>query len=117
MRKPEVECICQLSCFGFIPAHCDEHGGDYGGFGQERAGAELPAVLLRGYGAAGAGVDEMGKCETDPVPNRHAVIHGLISYSTAQNSINTLIMVDFMFHLIGVVGMRLATQKAGTSPT
>lgn len=36
----------------------------------------------------------------DPVPNRHASQHGLVVYSTLQNSINMLAMTDFMFHLL-----------------
>lgn len=43
----------------------------------------------------------------DPVPNRHAAVHGFVTYSTAQNSINTLIMTDYIFHLVTVVKKHL----------
>lgn len=36
----------------------------------------------------------------DPVPNRHAALHGIVSYSSAQNSINTLIMADYILRLV-----------------
>ncbi len=38
--------------------------------------------------------------ENDPVPNRHCALHGLVSYRTAQNSLNTLFMVDYIFQVI-----------------
>jgi hypothetical protein len=36
----------------------------------------------------------------DPVPNRHAALHGIICYNTQQTSLNTIIMADFIFHLV-----------------
>ncbi len=36
----------------------------------------------------------------DPVPNRHAALHGIVSYSTMKNSLNTIIMTDFLFHIM-----------------
>lgn len=39
----------------------------------------------------------------DPVPNRHAALHGMVSYNTVKNSINALIMADFIFHLISAM--------------
>jgi len=48
----------------------------------------------------------------DPVPNRHAAMHGFVTYSTAQNSINTLIMTDYIFHLVTVVKRRLAANMS-----
>jgi hypothetical protein len=43
---------------------------------------------------------EIERCEHDPVPNRHAAIHGRVVYSTAQHSINTLIMTECIFHVV-----------------
>lgn len=50
-------------------------------------------------------VDENNRrsVEADPVPNRHAAIHGIVSYSTAKNSINALIMADYMLHLVAAI--------------
>lgn len=63
------------------------------------------------YLKIGKNVDVLAQCEADPVPNRHATVHGLISYSSAQNSLNMLIMADFLFHLIGVLTGRLEAQN------
>lgn len=38
--------------------------------------------------------------ELDPVPNRHASVHGLVAYRTQKTSLNAIIMTDFMFHLM-----------------
>jgi hypothetical protein len=38
--------------------------------------------------------------ENDPVPNRHASVHGIVAYRTQQTSLNAIIMTDFMFHLM-----------------
>ncbi len=51
--------------------------------------------------------DEVGDDDTmrekyraDPVPNRHGALHGIICYKTQQTSLNTIIMADFIFHLV-----------------
>jgi hypothetical protein len=36
----------------------------------------------------------------DSVPNRHAALHGLVSYHTMKSSLNALIMTEFMFRII-----------------
>ena len=40
------------------------------------------------------------KYRVDPVPNRHGALHGIICYNTQQTSLNTIIMADFIFHLV-----------------
>jgi hypothetical protein len=44
--------------------------------------------------------EEVAKLSRDRVPNRHAAMHGLVTYKSMQNSINMLIMADFMFHVV-----------------
>lgn len=44
--------------------------------------------------------EELEKISNDPVPNRHAVIHGLIQYNTMQNSLNTIFMTDYILQII-----------------
>ena len=39
----------------------------------------------------------------DPVPNRHAVVHGYIAYSTMQSSLNAIFMADFILQAVGVL--------------
>ena len=38
--------------------------------------------------------------EDDYVPNRHASIHGLVSYSTFKHSMNMIIMADYVFQIL-----------------
>lgn len=48
------------------------------------------------------------KFAADPVPNRHAALHGIVSYRTMQTSLNTLIMTDFLFHIISRIKKHVA---------
>lgn len=49
--------------------------------------------------------EEIAAAVVDAVPNRHASLHGIVTYSTVKNSLNALIMTDFIFHLIGQIKM------------
>ncbi len=40
------------------------------------------------------------KIRQDPVPNRHATIHGYFGYSSAQSSVNAIILTEFAFQII-----------------
>ncbi len=44
--------------------------------------------------------EDVLRVAADPVPNRHAAIHGLVTYERLQNSINALIMAEFMFTVV-----------------
>lgn len=44
--------------------------------------------------------NDLQRLEQDPVPNRHAVVHGYVSYSSPQNSLNTIFIADYIFRLI-----------------
>lgn len=44
--------------------------------------------------------ENLSKFESDPVPNRHAAIHGLIVYSTVWHSLNAVFMTDYTFQLV-----------------
>jgi hypothetical protein len=41
--------------------------------------------------------------EQDPIPNRHAAIHGLVVYSSFWNSLNVIFMTDYAFQLISTI--------------
>ena len=41
-----------------------------------------------------------GKFERDPVPNRHAAMHGLVPYKTHKHSMNMLILTDYVFQIL-----------------
>ena len=38
--------------------------------------------------------------ERNPVPNRHAAMHGLVPYSTHKHSMNMLILTDYVFRIL-----------------
>jgi len=50
----------------------------------------------------------------DPVPNRHAALHGLLSYETPRHSMNALIMADFILQVICAV-KRYQAEEAEAS--
>ena len=43
---------------------------------------------------------ERERFEQDPVPNRHAAIHGRVAYSTHKHSMNMLILTDYVFRIL-----------------
>lgn len=43
---------------------------------------------------------DVARLMQDPVPNRHAAMHGLVSYSTQQNSLNALFLADYIFGIV-----------------
>jgi hypothetical protein len=43
------------------------------------------------------------KLEQDPVPNRHAAIHGLVIYNSFWNSLNVIFMTDYAFQVVSAV--------------
>ena len=55
--------------------------------------------------------DSRRRFAEDPVPNRHAAVHGLVVYSSMQNSLNAIFMADFIFQAIGVL-KRMASGQA-----
>lgn len=44
--------------------------------------------------------EERNKFEQNFVPNRHAAMHGLASYSTQKHSMNMIIMADYIFQIL-----------------
>ena len=47
----------------------------------------------------------------DSVPNRHAAVHGLVVYSSMQNSLNAVFMTDYIFQMISLL------KKLTSAPT
>jgi len=52
------------------------------------------------YAKVGDDPGDLARFEGDPVPNRHAALHGLVVYRSRKTSLNALIMTDFIFHLV-----------------
>ena len=45
-------------------------------------------------------VKDRGRFERDPVPNRHAAMHGLAPYATHKQSMNMLILTGYIFRIL-----------------
>jgi hypothetical protein len=54
--------------------------------------------------------EELVAASSDTVPNRHASLHGLLSYGTARSSMNALIMTDFIFQIVCALKRDAAEQ-------
>jgi len=44
--------------------------------------------------------DKRGRFKEHAIPNRHATVHGLVSYSTHKHSMNMIIMADYIFQML-----------------
>lgn len=49
----------------------------------------------------------------DPVPNRHAAVHGLVAYSSMQSSLNAIFLADYIFFVITVQKRSASLQPSG----
>jgi hypothetical protein len=103
-------------------ARCELHGGQLGGFAsqprlRELAG-ELYADQIDPGGFRGLAlyqclddhlytpvktIEALDKAREDPVPNRHAAIHGLVAYDSRQSSVNALIMADYVLQVFAAL--------------
>ena len=43
---------------------------------------------------------DRSELEYSSIPNRHAAVHGLVSYSSEKNSLNSIFIADFAFHMV-----------------
>jgi hypothetical protein len=53
--------------------------------------------------------DRVAAAKADPVPNRHAAVHGIISYTSAKSSLNALLVADYLLQAISTI-KRLARE-------
>ena len=61
--------------------------------------------------------DSKRRFEEDPVPNRHAAVHGHVVYSSMQNSLNAIFMADFIFQAIGTLKLLPGASPAREAGT
>lgn len=54
---------------------------------------------------------EVEEARLDPVPNRHAVLHGRVNYASEKSSLNMLIMTDFIFDAISKIARERSTKS------
>ena len=48
----------------------------------------------------------------NPIPNRHAAIHGLVPYSSEKSSLNSIFLADFVFHVITEIKRQKISEAA-----
>ena len=49
----------------------------------------------------------------NPIPNRHAAVHGLVPFSSEKTSLNSIFLADFVFHLITEFKREKIAEVAG----
>lgn len=47
--------------------------------------------------------EQLERVRLDPVPNRHAAVHGLVVYATAQTSLNAIVMAEYVLGLVAAL--------------
>ena len=57
--------------------------------------------------------ESLEKAQRDPVPNRHAALHGLVVYSSLQNSLNMIFVTDYVFQVVDRMKRSPASGDAG----
>lgn len=80
-----------------------------GGTRASRSDGSEPRYAPRLY--AGINEENLDDARRSPVPTRHAVVHGLVDYSSQQSSLNTLFIADYAFSIISEVS-RLKAECA-----
>ena len=50
--------------------------------------------------------EELQRVLRDPVPNRHAAMHGLVVYSSPINSLNMIFFTDYMYQIVNCLKKR-----------
>jgi hypothetical protein len=53
--------------------------------------------------------DRIAVALADPVPNRHAAIHGLVSYTSLKSSLNAILVADYLLQALSTI-KRLALE-------
>lgn len=55
--------------------------------------------------------EEVELFSKNPIPNRHAAIHGHVSYTSSLNSLNTIILAEYVFFAISQIMSLIERQK------
>ena len=64
-------------------------------------------------------VDEtnIARARQSPIPTRHAVVHGLVTYSSQQSSLNAIFIADYVFSVLSVDQRRRQERHDSRSST
>lgn len=53
--------------------------------------------------------ERVAVAEADPVPNRHAAVHGIVSYTSGKSSLNAVLVADYLLQAVSTI-KRLARE-------
>ena len=109
--------IHEFSVFEYLTGGLKERG-EIKGPRTSRTGEYRPSLFAN---ISDANIEAARGC---PIPTRHAVVHGLVNYSTPQSSLNAIFIADYIFSVISRLdrdaanfpsdGTRSPTSDAGT---
>ena len=79
----------ELDIFGHLTKHIEN--------GDKSEGSKFIYGLFQKVGSE----EDQERLMQDPIPNRHAALHGLVVYSSQQNSLNAIFIADYIFRIFG----------------
>lgn len=59
--------------------------------------------------------ERVAAASADPVPNRHAAVHGIVSYTSAKSSLNAILVADYLLQAISTI-KRIAREDLDQEP-
>ena len=59
----------------------------------------------------------IARARQSPIPTRHAVVHGLVTYSSQQSSLNAIFIADYVFSVLSVDQRRRQERRDPRSST
>lgn len=89
--------LYDLAVFGHLTKAVRAKDGKEAGDGLVSADDEF----IFGLFSKVANEEDRARLRSDQVPNRHAAMHGLVVYSSQQNSLNAIFMADYVFQIVG----------------
>ena len=60
---------------------------------------------------------DLERAKRSPIPTRHAVVHGLVAYSSPQSSLNAIFIADYVFSVLSVAQRRRQEKRDSRSST
>ena len=60
--------------------------------------------------------EEVERARLDPVPMRHAALHGRVSYSSFRNSLNAVFMADYVLQVVSIRSLERSEAAGAETP-
>lgn len=106
---PEIERVALIEFYDGIPKgiaslkdvrEAAENNLGFSSFGSVQYSFNLYHRVSKHLYENASDVAAVQKYATDPVPNRHASLHGLVIYKKVNNSLNAIIMAEMMLWIV-----------------